>query len=205
LHKLRTRGYEGALGDWGMAAVRSVDARKFKHDDSRRYITAKDCLQELEVIKLYCETHPNAVCVGGYGYFGCRPAGRKREEFIRFDLQSRQYIRSDGTVLKTEETYCGRKIPRRSWKGKEYYENQIWNQSGLGHPDLVDGDIIIEAKGGLPSANKVRTALGQLLSYKEQQPNFKVGFLFPKIWLEAESLQNEFNVLRRYAIILLPI
>lgn len=93
----------------------------------------------------------------------------------------------------------------RSWKGKEYYENQNLNQSGLGHPDLVDGNIIIEAKGGSPSANKVRTALGQLLSYREQEPHFKVDFLFPKIWLEAENLQKEFEVMKKHDIALLPI
>jgi len=185
--------------------IRRVDANKHKYDDQRRYITTKDCLPEPEVIKSYCENHPTAICVGGYGYFGCKPVGRKREDFIKYDLQSRRYVRSDGRIVKPDETYCGRKMVIRSWKGKEYYENQIWNQSGLGHPDLVDGNIIIEAKGGLPSANKVRTALGQLLSYREREPHFKVGFLFPKIWLEAENLQKEFEVLRRHGIILLPI
>lgn len=186
-------------------AIRRVDANKYKYDDQRRYITTKDCLPEPEVIKSYCEIHSNSICVGGYGYFGCRPVGTKREEFIRYDLQSRQYVRSDGRIVKTNETYCGRKIGLRLWKGKEYYENQIWNQSGLGHPDLVNGNVIIEAKGGLPSANKIRTALGQLLSYREHEPHFEVGFLFPKIWLEAENLQKEFEVLKKHDITLLPI
>jgi hypothetical protein len=185
--------------------IRRVDANKYKYGDQRRYIIAKDCLSEPEVIKSYCETHPTAICVGGYGYFGCKPVGRKREDFIKYDLQRGRYVRSDGKTVKPDETYCGRKIGLRLWKDKEYYENQIWNQSGLGHPDLVDGNIIIEAKGGLPSANKVRTALGQLLSYREHEPHFKVAFLFPKIWLEAENLQKEFEVLKKHDITLLSI
>jgi hypothetical protein len=184
--------------------IRRIDANKYNHDDQRRYIAAKDCPSEPEVVRSYCETHPTAICVGGYGYFGCKPVGTKRPDFIRYDFQSRRYVRADGRVIKSDETYCGRKIGLRSWKGKEYYENQIWNQCGLGHPDLVDGKIIIEAKGGAPSASKVRTALGQLLSYKEHEPSFRVGFLFPRIWLEAENLQEELNLLRKYDIALLP-
>jgi hypothetical protein len=186
-----------------MATVRRVDANKYKYDDPKRYISSKDCLQEPQVIKLYCESHRNAVCVGGYGYFGCRLADQKREDYIKYDLQTKQYVRTDGKIVKVDETYCGRKIPSRSWKGKQYYENQIWNRCGLGHPDLVDGNMIIEAKGGLPSANKVRTALGQLLSYRELEPSFKAGFLFPKMWLEAESLQSEFKVFEKHGILLL--
>jgi hypothetical protein len=188
-----------------MSTVRRVDASKFRYDDERRYVTSKDCLSEPEVLKVYCQTHPTAVCVGGYGYFGCRPAGKKREDFIKYDSQQRAYVRSDGKTVKIGETYCGRKLPRRIWNSKEYYENQIWNRNGLGHPDIVDAGMIIEAKGGLPSANKVRTALGQLMSYREHEPSFKVGFLFPKVWLEAENLQEEFEVLKKHTIVLLSV
>jgi hypothetical protein len=91
-----------------------------------------------------------------------------------------------------------------SWKGRNIMRTKSGIKADL-HPDLVGGNVIIEAKGGLPSANKVRTALGQLLSYREHEPYFKVGFLFPKIWLEAEDLQKEFEVLRKHDIILLPL
>lgn len=164
-------------------------------------MSSKDCLQEPQVIKLYCESHRNAVCVGGYGHFGCRP-DQKREDYIKYDLQAHQYVGSDRKIVKVGETYCGRKIPSRSWKGKQYYENHIWNRSGLGHPGLVDGNLIVEAKGGLPSTNKVRTLLGQLSSYVELEPSFKAGFLFPKFWLEAKSLQTEFKVFEKHGILL---
>lgn len=164
-----------------MATVRKVGAGKYHYTDPRRYITAKDCPDEPQVVKLYCGSHRSAVCVGGYAYFGCRPKGTKREDFIKYDLENRQYVRADRRIVQTNETYCGRKIPSRLWKGKQYYENQMWNRSGLGHPDLVDGDVIIEAKGGMPSANKIRTALGQLLSYRELEPSFKIGFVFPSL------------------------
>jgi len=66
-------------------------------------------------------------------------------------------------------------------------------------------DMVIEAKGGLPSSQKVRTALGQLLFYKEHEPSLKLGFLFPKVWLEAENIHNDCDVLKKYGIIFLPI
>ena len=171
----------------------------------RRYITRKDCPPENELLKSYCEGYSKAVCLGGYSYFGCRPEGKKREDFVKYDKRTGITTRVDGKILKDDETYCGRKIPIRVWKGKTYLENQIWNQSGLGHPDLIDGNIIIEAKGGIPSLQKVKTAFGQLVFYREHESNFKVGFLFPKIWLEAENLQHSFDILRKYNIALLPI
>jgi hypothetical protein len=42
------------------------------------------------------------------------------------------------------------------------------------------------------------------LSYRELEPSFKIGFLFPKAWLEAENLQRELNVLRKHEILLFP-
>lgn len=157
------------------------------------------------MLKAYCEHHPTAVCLGGYGYFGCCPEGKKSKEFIKYDLQKHCFIRTDGRVIESGQTYCGRKIPSRVWKGKKYLENQIWNRSGLGHPDLIDGNMIIEAKGGLPSSQKAHTALGQLLFYKEHELDLQLGFLFPKIWLEAENLQKDFNVFRKYGITILPV
>ena len=188
-----------------MSQIRRIDASKYRYDDPRRYITLKDCLSEPEVLKAYCETHPNAVCLGGYGYLGCCPEGKKREDFLKYDLDKKQYIRADGRIVSTDETYCGRKIPYRVWKGKKYLENRIWAIARLGIPDLIDGNMVIEAKGGLPSSQKIRTALGQLLFYREHEPSFNFGFLFPKIWLEAENLQNDFNVFSKYGIYLLPI
>lgn len=188
-----------------MSQVRKMDAHKYHYNDSRRYITAKDCLTEPEVLKAYCESHPKAVCVGGYGFFGCLLEGKNREDFIKYDIERKRYVRSDGKPVETNETYCGRKIPHRVWKGKYLLENQFWNRSGLGHPDLVDGNIIIEAKGGLPSLQKIKTAFGQLIFYKEHEPNFNVAFLFPRVWLEAENLQTAFEILRKYQIALLPV
>jgi hypothetical protein len=185
--------------------IRRIDASKYNYDDSKRYITKKDCLSEPDVIKSYCNNHPKAVCLGGYGYFGCCPKGKKREEFIRYDFGKKCYVRADGKIIKSDETYCGRKIPSRIWKGKKYLENRIWAIAGLGIPDLLDVDIVIEAKGGLPSSQKVRTVLGQLLFYKEHEPSLKLGFLFPKVWLEAENIHNDYDVLKKYGIIFLPI
>jgi hypothetical protein len=142
-----------------MATVRKVGAEKYHYTDPRRYITPKDCPNETEVIRLYCVSHPDAVCVGGYAYFGCRPKGMKRENFVKSDLENRQYVRADQKIVHVNETYCGRKLPIRLWRGKQYYENQIWNRSDLGHPDLVDCEVIIEAKGGMPSATKVAEQL----------------------------------------------
>lgn len=51
-----------------MSQVRKKDAFEYSYDDSRRYITAKDCLTEPEVLKAYCESHPETVCVGGHGF-----------------------------------------------------------------------------------------------------------------------------------------
>lgn len=114
-------------------------------------------------------------------YFGCRPEAKKKEEFIKYDPKKGIHVRkADEKILKPDETYCRRKIPKRVWKGKERLENRIWAVAGLGIPDLIDGDIVVEAKGGLPSSQKVRTALGQLLFYREHNPSFKLGFLFPK-------------------------
>jgi len=185
--------------------VRRINASKYRYDDPRRYIWAKDCLSEPEVLKAYCENHPKAICLGGYGYFGCIPEGKKREELIKYDFENKHYIRVDGKILETNETYCGRKIPYRMWKGKKLLENRIWAIAGLGIPDLMDGNLVIEAKAGLPSSQKVRTALGQLLFYREHEQSFNLGFLFPKIWLEAENLQNDFNIFKKYSIALIPI
>jgi hypothetical protein len=162
-------------------------------------------LTEPEVLKAYCETHLEAVCVGGYGYFGCLPQGKRREELIRYDFEKKQYVRTNGKIIQTDETYCGRKIPNRVWKGKRYLENRIWTISRLGVPDLIDGNTIIEAKGGVPSLQKVKTAFGQLVFYKENEPRFNVAFLFPKIWLEAENLLNAFEIFKKYQITLLRV
>jgi hypothetical protein len=188
-----------------MSRIRRIDASKFSYDDPKRYITAKDCLSEPEVLKSYCNNHPNAVCLGGYGYFGCCPEGKNREDFIKYDFVKKCYFRTDGKLINVDETYCGRKIPHRVWKGKEYIENRIWTIARLGIPDLKDGNRIIEAKGGLPSSQKIRIALGQLLFYREHESRFELGFLFPKIWLQAENLQNDFNVFRKYEISILTV
>lgn len=157
------------------------------------------------MLKSYCDKHPNAVCLGGYGYFGCCSERKNRGDFIKYDFEKKRYIRKDGKIIEVDETYCGRKIPHRFWKDKIYIENRIWAIAGLGIPDLLDGILVIEAKGGLPSSQKVRTALGQLLFYREHEPNFNLGFLFPKIWLEAENLQNDFSIFGKYRITLMPI
>jgi hypothetical protein len=188
-----------------MSQVRRIDCNKYPYDDPRRYVTAKDCLTEPEVLRVYCENHPEAVCLGGYFYFGCRPEEKKREDFVRYDKRTGITARVNGKILKHDETYCGRKIPRRVCKGKTYLENQIWNRSGLGHPDLIDGNIIIEAKGGIPSLQKVKTAFGQLVFYKEHESSFDVAFLFPKVWLEAENLQTAFSILKTHQIALIPV
>jgi hypothetical protein len=188
-----------------LSQVRKKDASKYHYTDSRRYISAKDCLTEPEVLKAYCESHLEAVCLGGYGYFGCLPEGKNRKEFIKYDFETKTFRRADGKTVKTDETYCGRKIPNRIWKGRKYSENRIWAISGLGIPDLIDGRMIIEAKGGVPSLQKVKTAFGQLVFYREHEPSFNVAFLFPKVWLEAENLQTAFEILRKYKIALLPV
>lgn len=182
-----------------------MDASKYPYNNSRRYISAKDCLTEPEVLKAYCESHPEAVCVGGYGFHGCKLEGEHKENFVKYDHEKRQYIRFDGKLINSGETYCGRKIPCRVRKSKRLYENQLWNRSGLGNPDLVDGNIIIEAKGGLPSLQKMKTAFGQLIFYKELEPDSSVAFLFPRIWLEAENLQKAFEILKKYQVALLPV
>jgi hypothetical protein len=188
-----------------LSKIRRVNANRHSYDDARRYITLKECKSEPEVLKAYCDKHVNAVCLGGYGFFGCCPEGKRREDFIKYDLEKKCYLRADGKIVQSGETYCGRKIPHRIWKGKNYIENRIWAIAGLGIPDLKDRELIIEAKGGLPSSQKVRTALGQLLFYGEHEPRFDLGFLFPRIWLEAENLQNDFKIFRKYKIQLLPI
>lgn len=113
--------------------------------------------------------------------------------------------KDDGKIIESYETYCGRKTPYRVWKGKKLLENQIWNLAELGVPDLIDGDLVIEAKGGLPSSQKVKTALGQPLLYRENEPSFRLGFLFPKFWLETETLQNYFDIFGKYEITVPPI
>lgn len=188
-----------------MSQIRRIGASKYRYDDPRRYITLKDCLSEPEVLKAYCENHLKAVCLGGYGYFGCCPEGKNREKFVKYDLEKKHYIRTDGRIIEHDEAYCGRKIPSRVWKGKTYLENRIWAISRLGIPDLIDGNTIIEAKGGIPSLQKVKTAFGQLIFYREYEPSFNVAFLFPKIWLEAENLQNAFEILKKYQISLLSV
>jgi hypothetical protein len=188
-----------------MSTIRRLHASKYGHDDPRRYITGKDCLSEPEVLKTYCDKNPNAVCLGGYAFLGCCPEGKKREDFVKYDLELRRYIRSDGTAVNPNETYCGRKIPHHPWKKREYSENRIWAMARLGIPDLIDGDMIIEAKGGLPSSQKIHTALGQLLFYKEVGRTLRLGFLFPRVWSEAENLQHLFPVLQKYGINLLQV
>jgi len=185
--------------------IRRIDAGRYRYDDPRRYITARDCLSEPEVLKSYCENHPKAVCLGGYGYFGCCPEGKKREDFIKYNFEKKCYVRADGITVGLNETYCGRKIPSRIWKGKSYLETRIWAINKTGIPDLIDDNIVIEAKGGLPSIQKIHTALGQLLFYKEHESSFKLGFLFPKIWLEAENLRDNLDVFKKYGILLLLI
>lgn len=170
-----------------------------------KYISASDCPSEAELIKTYCEDHPRAFCVGGYGHMGCRPDKSKLDQYIRYDLEKHCYVRTDGKIVSTEETYCGRVVPDRMWNGKLYHENQIWNRSRLGMPDLKDGDLIIEAKGGLPSIGKVHTALGQLILYQAQDPSLKPGFLFPEIWLMADSVQRALTVMQEKGIVLIPI
>jgi hypothetical protein len=90
-------------------------------------------------------------------------------------------------------------------KGKAYLENQIWNKAGLGHPDMIDGDLVIEAKGGLPSLSKAHTALGQLMMYREHEPTFRYGFLFPAIWLRAENVQHAFPLFTKQGFELIPL
>jgi hypothetical protein len=188
-----------------LSTIRRLDASKYRYDDPRRYITVKDCLSEPEVLKAYCDRNPNAVCLGGYAFLGCRPKGRKRKDFVNYDLELKHYARSDGKVVSTDQTYCGRKIPRHPWRGREVLENRIWSTAGLGIPDLIDGDMIIEAKGGLPSSQKIHTALGQLLFYKELGRTLRLGFLFPRVWSEAENLQHAFPILQKYEVNLLQV
>lgn len=136
---------------------------------------------------------------------GCRPEGRKREEFIKYDYERKCYVRQDGTLVPPDETYCGRKIPSRTWKGKEYLESRIWAIARLGQPDMIDGDLVIEAKGGLPSLSKAHTALGQLMMYREHDPSFRYGFLFPSVWLQAENIQHAFPLFKKQEFELIPL
>jgi hypothetical protein len=170
-----------------------------------KYISREDCPSEPELIKVYCETHPKAVCIGGYAHMGCRPEKSRLEQFIKYDLSGGCYVRSDGITVPSDETYCRRKVPSRIWNGKMHHENQIWNRARLGMPDLRDEDIIIEAKGGLPTLSKVHTALGQLLLYHAHDPNLKLGFLFPEIWLRAESIEKALSVVQGNGITLIPL
>jgi hypothetical protein len=136
---------------------------------------------------------------------GCRPEGRKKEDFLKYDPGRECYVRSDGSTVQSDETYCGRKIPRRTWNGKEYLENQIWSLARLGHPDMIDGDLILEAKGGLPSLAKAHTALGQLMMYREHEPGLRYGFLFPAIWLQAENVQLAFPLFKKQGFEQIPL
>jgi hypothetical protein len=180
---------------------RKTSSRRGKNE----YITLEDCPSEPDIIKAYCDSHSQAFCIGGYTHMGCRPEKSKREQFIKYDLESGQYKRSDGTVIPTTGTYCGRPLLTRIINGRSFSENQIWNRAGLGMPDLRDGNTLIEAKGGLPTISKVHTALGQLLMYRAHDPDLKMGFLFPKIWMEAESIQRALQVVTEHGIILIPI
>jgi hypothetical protein len=191
-----------------LLTIRKLDASKFPFtgfNDRRRYITAKDCLSEPEVVKAYCDRNPNAVCLGGYAFLGCGPKGEKTGNFVKYDLEQKNWVRSDGKVVHHDQTYCGRRIPRHHWRGKDVLENRIWSTAGLGIPDLIDGDMIIEAKGGLPSSQKIHTALGQLLFYKELRRTLRLGFVFPKVWLEAENLRHVFLILEKHRINLVPV
>ena len=137
---------------------------------------------------------------------GCKPAGSKTEDFIHYNLGTGTYTRVDRIVVNTNETYCKRKIPTRvSRWGKASLENQIWNQDKLGRPDLIDGKLIIEAKGGSPTISKFHSVLGQLLFYKETGSNFELGFIYPKAWHDRKSIDACFDVLRKYGIQLIPI
>ncbi len=185
--------------------IRRIGASDFPLGDRRRYISATDCLSEPELLKAYCTSHRDAVCLGGYGYMGCRPEGRKKEEFIKYDFERGCYLRSDGTAVPTDDTYCGRKIPRRRWNGREITENRIWTLAHLGQPDLIDGDLVIEAKGGLPALSKLHTALGQLMMYREHEPNFRYGFLFPAVWKDAVNLEESLGVFTKHGFLLIPL
>lgn len=66
-----------------MSTIRRIVANKYRYDDPKRYITAKDCFSEPEVSKAYCEKNVKAVCPGGYRFLGCCPEGKKREDFIK--------------------------------------------------------------------------------------------------------------------------
>jgi hypothetical protein len=174
-------------------------------EEKIKYVIADDCPSESEIIKAYCELHPTAVCIGGYAHMGCRREKSRLDQFIKYDLAGGCYVRSDGITVSSDETYCKRKVPSRIWNGKMHHENQIWNRARLGMPDLMNEDLIIEAKGGLPTLSKVHTALGQLLLYHANDPNLKLGFLFPEIWLQAESIQKALAVVRGNGIILIPL
>ena len=170
------------------------------------YLHKNKIPQEWEIIKRYCDLHPKAVCIGGYGFMGCLPKSSKREDFIDYDFEKGKYIRSDGIEVETDETYCKRKIPKRvSRWGKKLYENQIWNRDRLGRPDLIDGKLIIEAKGGLPTISKLHSVLGQLLFYKETGGGFELGFIYPKAWHDREDVERCFDILKKYGIKLIPI
>lgn len=56
--------------------------------------------------------------------------------------------------------YKKMKVPYQLWEGK-ILENWIWTIAGFRIPDLIDGNVATEAKGGLPPSQKIRTALGQ--------------------------------------------
>jgi hypothetical protein len=43
-----------------MPMIRRIGADRYRYDDPNRYITAKDCLSEPEVLKAYCEKNLGA-------------------------------------------------------------------------------------------------------------------------------------------------
>ena len=101
------------MRDSWMSKVRRIDAKRYAYDNPDRYMASKDCMTEPEVLKSYYDGNPNAICLGGYGYFGCCPSGRRKTGFIRYDLDRKQYVRPDGKITSVSQTYCGRRIPRR--------------------------------------------------------------------------------------------
>jgi hypothetical protein len=172
----------------------------------RGYLHKDKTPQEWEIIIKFCGLHPEAVCVGGCCFMGCRPKGSKNKDFIHYNIENGKYIRSNGVEVEIDETYCKRKIPKRvsRWE-KALYENQIWSRDRIGRPDLIDGKLIIEAKSGLPTIQKFHSVLGQLLFYQETDSRFELGFIYPKAWHDREDIEVCFDVLKRYGIKLIPI
>lgn len=42
------------------------------------------------------------------------------------------------------------------------------------------------------------------MMYREQEPSFRYGFLFPKIWLDTENMQNALAVFSKQQFELIP-